>query len=307
MTPEKRRDVEANLFKQALPAVEPWDQFDWHPNGTDKCDTDRRHSSQALSIDVFGTLKTAAQKDRDAVLDRLAEQLGLPTGGPWTINLEWKDTANRMKERRKSQIDAVARSPNCLIFFECKFKEGDGGPCSQTDPLPDGVNKGVVQCNGRHELQYNPVKKLTARCSLTGKKIRYWEVIPELFQYRNDADYNPCPFAGPWFQWMRNLTCCWLIAREEHLTPAFVLTYADGPGLPMAEKIAGKRSAEWTDFTSKLRPDAMCFQVISFQQLLGVAERAVADAAGDVQVWQDLNRWVQQKINAVCGSGKPQA
>jgi hypothetical protein len=302
MDPERRRLVEANLFPQALPAVEPWDEFPWHLDSSGQCDTHKRHSSQALSIDVFGTLITASQKDRDAALDRLAERFGLPTGGPWTIKVEWTDPANLMREPRKSQIDAVGRSPKCLIFFECKFTEGDGGSCSQTKALPSGANKGMVQCNGRHEAQINPVTKSTARCSLTGKGIRYWEVIPELFVYRNDADYNPCPFAGPWFQWMRNLTCCWLIAREEHLTPAFVLTYADGPGLPMAEKIAGKKSAEWTAFTSRLRPGAMSFQPISFKQLVAVAEQAVADIAGDVQVWQDLNRWVQQKINDVCGS-----
>jgi hypothetical protein len=305
MDPEKRRLIEANLFPHARPAVEPWDEFPWHPNGTNRCATDRPHSSQALAIDVFGTLMTASQKDRDAILDRLVERLGLPAGGPWYVKLEWKDAANRMKEWRKSQIDTVARSPKCLIFFECKFKEEDGGPCSQTRALSSGANKGIVQCNGRHEIQHNPVKKSMARCSLTGKGIRYWEVIPELFLYRNDADYNPCPFAGPWFQWMRNLTCCWLTARQEQLTPAFVLSYADGPGLPMAEKIAGKRSAEWTAFTSRLRPGAMCFKPISFQQLVAGAEQAVADVAGDVWVWQDLGQWVQRKISDVCGTARP--
>lgn len=107
--------------------------------------------------------------------------------------------------------------------------------------------------------------------------------------------------AGPWFQWMRNLTCCWLIARQEGVIPAFVLAYADGPGLPMAEKIAGQRSAEWTAFTSQLRAGAICVTPISFQQLVAVAEQAAADVAGDVRAWQDLGRWVERKITDVCG------
>ena len=302
MTSEKRRLIEANLFPHARPSVEPWDEFKWHPKATNQCMTDKTHSSQALAIDVFGTLKVVSQQDRDAVLDSLAKQMGLPAGGPWSIELEWTDPDNRMNEPRQSQIDAVAKSRQCLIFFECKFNEKDGGPCSQTDPRSKGANKGVIQCNGNYELQTNPIEKTTDRCALTGKNIHYWEVIPKLFDYRNDMDYKPCPFAGPWYQWMRNLTCCWLIAQQEQLTPGFVITYANGPGLPMAEKIAGKRSEEWANFTNQLRKDAICFHTTSFQHLVKTAENAVQGVRGEVQVWKDLEKWVEEKITRVCGT-----
>lgn len=305
MDPDTRRLIEANLFPRARPAVEPWDDFRWHSDRHNRCDTDREHASQALAIDVFGTLKVANQRDRDTVLGRLAERLGLPTPGPWGVELEWIDPVNRMGETRsRTQIDAVARSPTCLVFFECKFTE-DGGPCSQTRALSSGANKGIVQCNGNHEVQTNPVNDVTARCALAGKGIRYWEVIPQVFDYRNDTDYRPCPFAGPWFQWMRNLTCCKLIAAEEGLTPAFVLTYADGPGLPTAKKITGARSAEWVDFTSHLRVGAICCQPISFQQFVGIAEQAVVGVDGDVGVWRELDQWVRRKISNVCPGGSP--
>lgn len=300
MNSEKRRLVEANLFPYSRPSVEPWDEFKWHPKGTNQCMTDKTHSSQALAIDVFGTLKMVNQQNRDAILDSVAKQIGLPAGGPWKIELEWTDPDNQIKEPRPSQIDAMARSPQCLIFFECKFTEDDGGQCSQTKPLSEGPNKGVIQCNGNHELQTNSINRVAARCALSGKKIRYWEVIPKLFDYRNDEDYTPCPFAGPWYQWMRNLTCCWLIAQQEQLTPAFVITYANGPGLPMAEKIAGKKSEEWTKFTMQLRKDAMCFHTTTFQQLLKTAELAVQSVQGDVQVWKDLEAWVEDKVTKVC-------
>lgn len=296
MSSEKRRLVEANLFSNARKAIESWDEFKWHNDQNGVCDTDVPHSSQALAIDVFGTLKVVSQQDRDAVLDSLAKKMGLPAGGPWSIELEWKDPKNHMKEKRKSQIDAVAKSPSCLIFVECKFTEDDGGPCSQ----PTKPKKGVLQCNGKYEFQTNPINKKNARCALSAKNIRYWEVIPTLFNYRNDEDYQPCPFAGPWYQWMRNLTCCWLIAQQERLTPAFVVTYADGPSLPMAEKIAGKKTEEWTTFTGKLRKDAICFHTTSYQQLLNTAEKAVQGAQGDVQVWQELKEWVENKATKVC-------
>src|SRR5437870_2418057 len=120
-----------------------------------------------------------------------------------------------MKEITRSQIDAVARSPKCLIFFECKFTEPDGGPCSQTQPLRKGPHKGTIQCNGNYEPQYNRVTGTKAWCPLTGKGIRYWEFVPKVFDVRSDMVITPCPFCGPWFQWMRNLTCCWLIAQDE--------------------------------------------------------------------------------------------
>lgn len=308
MDQETRRLVEANLFPQARPAVEPWDDFPWHLDRDSRCDTHKPHSSQALAIDVFGTLKETTQKDRDAILNSLAERLELPPGGPWRVSLEWTEPNNLMSERRsQSQIDAVARSPKCLIFFECKFTEGDGGTCSQTKALSSGVHRGLVQCNGKYEIQTNPINHTTAKCALSGKGIRYWEVVPELFHYRNDADYNPCPFAGPWFQWMRNLACCWLIARKEELIPAFVLAYANGPGLPMAEKIAGKRASEWTAFTSQLREEAIRFTPVSYMQLVASAEEAVALSDGDKRTWLELGRWVERKIAHVCGlaTGSP--
>jgi hypothetical protein len=262
-----------------------------------RCDTNKEHSSQALAIDVFGTLKAVRQQDRDAVLGRLADRLGLPAAGPWCVDLEWTDTLNHMCEKRsKTQIDAVARSPECLVFFECKFTEEDGGRCSQTKARSSGANKGLAQCNGNHEMQTNPINNSTARCALSSKGIRYWEIIPEVLDYRSEADYRPCPFAGPWFQWMRNLTCCKLIADKLGLTPAVVLTYAEGPGLPMAEKITGKRSADWTTFTSHLRAGAPSFQPISFQQFVSLAMEAVVDGAGNVRVWQELEQWVMRKI-----------
>jgi hypothetical protein len=296
MDPATRRQVEDNLFHGARAAVEPWGSFPWHHDSTGRCDTWRKHSSQALAIDVFGTLKMAGQDVRDLVMDAVARFLGLPEGGSCDVDLEWTDQTNRIKETRlKTQIDAVARSPRVLIFFECKFTEKDGGACSQTIPLGKGAQEGEVQCNGSYSLQTNPVNGEKARCALTGKGIRYWDVIPNVFHLDPKGDYEKGPFVGPWLQWMRNLTLCWEIAHDEHLEPAVVITYADSPTLAFPAHL---RSAEWEKFTAILRPDAVTFSTISYQSLIEHARIAVAAAGSDPRLWVDLRDWVDRKIAA---------
>jgi hypothetical protein len=272
--------------------VEPWDAFHWHPSSTGGVsDTYKEHSSQALAIDVFGTLKLSAQ--RDAILDQLAQRLNLPTGGPWEVALEWFDAENHLKELQPTWVDAVAYSPQALIFFECKFTEFDGGGCSQRLPIRSGSRRGLVQCNGSYAPQLNPANQQEAYCALSAKGLRYWDVIPALFGLRNDLDHSPCPFAGPWFQWMRNLTVCYEVARQSGRQPAFVVAYADGPTLPMAARV---KSADWTRFRRMLRPGAITLSAMSTQSIVALAQAA----APDDPVLAGLAVWVQRKIEGVC-------
>jgi len=91
--------------------------------------------------------------DRDTILNHLAKEWDLPFESPWDIDFEWKDNKNLLKERRQTQVDVVACNRKTLIFFECKFTEADGGSCSQPEPIRDGQNKGLKQCNGSYEKQ----------------------------------------------------------------------------------------------------------------------------------------------------------
>lgn len=305
--PSQRATILSNLFEAAHAAVEPWQQFRWHSAAGERLDAWKEHSSQALAIDVFGTIKTSAR--RDQVLDRIAAELGLPTGGAWTLTLEWHDPLNHLHEKQPTWVDAVAQSPHCLIFFECKFTETDGGACSQTrrlrpgrhnGPVPDSVTRGQAQCNGSYMWRVNPVNRREARCALTAKGIRYWEAIPRVFDYDANDSYFECPFRGSWFQWMRNLTVCAEAARHAGLKPAVVIVYADGPGLPMAARV---RSPEWERLAARLQPGAITFKAFSFQRVVGLAQQAVPGEA----VWQELDRWVEGKIQRVCGHRLPSA
>jgi hypothetical protein len=124
--------------------------------------------------------------------------------------------------------------------------------------------------------------------------MRYWELIPEVFGLDPDRSYLPCPFAGPWFQWMRNLTSCVAIARQAGLQAAFLVVYADGPRLPMAQRV---RLPEWQRLTGTINPRAIAFRALSYQALIAQARQA----APHNPTLPDLAQWVQRKIDSVIG------
>jgi hypothetical protein len=151
----------------------------------------------------------------------------------------------------------------------------------------------MVQCNRAYTPQVNPLNGRSAACALTGKGLRYWEIVPEVFKFPNDLGYWPCPFAGPWFQWMRNLTVCWAAARHSHRHPAFVLAYADGPTLPMAERV---HSPDWERFTHQIKSGAITVETWSYQELVKLARAACPEEPR----WVQLDEWVRRKIDGVC-------
>jgi restriction endonuclease-like protein len=295
MDPDLRRRVEANLFPVAMPAVEPWDEFPWHKDAYGRCDTWKPHSSQALCIDVFGTLKVVDQLERDRTCDRLCEKLGATPGGPWAISLEWSDPDNLMCERRhQTQVDAVARGRHSLIFFELKFTEAGAGCCSQPQPLRSGDHKGQVQCNGNYEMQTNPVNAIVSSCALTGKGIQYWKVIPNVFNLSATNVYAPCPFAGSGFQWMRNLTVCQLVAAKQRLQPCCVIVYVDKPTLAMP---AYFESQGWVDFAQTCANRApLPMPLAQFLELASSTERSFGGGAGS---WGTLAKWITKKVAGV--------
>jgi len=262
-----------NIFPAAWPLVHAWDQLDWGRGAISP------RSSQALAVDVFGTI--ALSPNRDTALDALAAELGMPTGGPWQVDLEWWDRQNALGESQSTPMDVVLRSPTLFICVECKFAEPDGGICKQTKPgkhLP-------AQCNGNYAEQVNPHNSLRARCALSAKGMRYWEWVPRIFKFNGETDHQPCPFAGPWYQWMRLMAITAAVAEREGRQAAFVVAYVDATRLPMARK-------DWTAFRAILRDDAMPFQTLSFQRVLALA----ASAAPDDPTWPDLTAWVEGKI-----------
>lgn len=290
MNEEVRRRIRANLFEAALPALGSWDVFPWHTDTLGNIQTHKPHSSQALAIDVFGTIK--ASQYRDLILGQLADHVGLNQAGPWDVALEWCSPNNELQEIRQTQIDATAASSRVLMFFECKFTE-PGGSCSQTEPLKGGPQKGTIQCNGKYQLQTNPLNGISSKCALTGKGILYWDVIPQILPHSPRMEYAPCPYAGSYFQWMRNLTLCFARARATFKRPAVIVTYANHPRLEIPQMLA---SSSWRAFVESARERSVTFSSMSYQSIIGVAESAVADLPDELAKWRRLRRWVEQKI-----------
>src|SRR5260370_2939329 len=140
--------VKANLFPAAHAAIGDWKAFPWHRlNGT--IQTSKPNSSQALAIDVFGTIKVSEERDR--ILGALAQKCGIPSDGPWTLELEWNDPDNFLSEPTPTQVDAFAFGSRSLLLIECKFRE-TGGRCSQTSR---GKTTHLPHCSGHHVIQEN--------------------------------------------------------------------------------------------------------------------------------------------------------
>lgn len=169
--------IRADLFPAAHASITDWETFPKHRDSRGAIHSHKPHSSQALAIDVFGTLGAVHEEHRTRVCDVLAAAAGLSPGGPWQVELEWCDPANHLAAKRATQVDALLVGAHAIIVAECKFTEPGGG-CSQTKRTPKGRGAGLPQCNGRYVPQVNPGNGVAASCALTGKGIRYWEVIP---------------------------------------------------------------------------------------------------------------------------------
>jgi hypothetical protein len=211
--------IKANLFPASHAAIGDWNSFLWHRDGRGVIQTHKLHSSQALAIDVFGTIKVSEERDR--ILGALARKCGVPDDGPWTIELEWIDPDNRLHERTRTQVDAIAFGKHGLLVFEGKFMEVSG-VCSQPKKRSSGPHRNKRQCNGKYEMQTNPVNDVRGRCALREKDIRYWDSIPRIYGIDASLDHRPCPFKGEAFQWMRNVVLTDILASALDLSGAVV-------------------------------------------------------------------------------------
>jgi hypothetical protein len=288
--PEEALAIEANLFPHVRGFVGSHPRFPWHRDRANSITAARIVSSQALAVDVFGTVDLLPS--REAIVTSWIDALGLTLKGPWKIELEAPVPAETLGEPRSTQIDALARGAAGLIVFECKFMETDGGACSQTRPIASGRHRGVTQCNGNYEDQINPVNQARSHCALSGKGIRYWELVPEVLDVDPRSEHRPCPFVGGWYQWMRNLVAARELGRLRKVPSAFVVVYADGP-FPMAKKVT---EMDWARLAAAVSGRTVPLRWMSYQRLLDVALKVASP--DDRRILHDLSMWVIGKVNA---------
>ena len=113
---QRYEDLKNNLFPASHAAIDDWFGFPLHRDSSNEIDTHKKHSSQAMAIDIFGTIKCSV--DRDLVLDAIAETAGLPPGGPWRVELEWIDEENLLGEPHQTQVDAIAIGSDAAVTLE---------------------------------------------------------------------------------------------------------------------------------------------------------------------------------------------
>ena len=155
-------------------------------------------SSQALAQSVFGSL---AELGKEGVLASLTTNDGLPTvRSGVTVRMEYR--VEHLGERRsKTSVDVWLDDGDQRVAVECKFTEPHFGRCSRPKLQPHkDRNYERDHCDGSYTRQ----RDRRTRCSLTEIGVRYWQYLPELFDWSADSDMKPCPLRDS-YQLTRNV------------------------------------------------------------------------------------------------------
>jgi len=161
-------------------------------------------SSQALAQSIFAGLSATGRLNS---LERLEAEDGYPafltSSSGMKLKLEKKVVA--LNEPRPTSVDAFFYGAR-RIAVEVKFTEPEFGQCSRPQLTPKDKYYSRDYCDGNFTNQRNRI----SRCSLSERGIRYWEIIPSLFDWDGDADHRPCPLE-PTYQLARNVMAASLI------------------------------------------------------------------------------------------------
>ncbi|MEG9861847.1 MAG: hypothetical protein V6Z81_05010 [Parvularculales bacterium] len=213
-------------------------------------------SSQALAQSVFANVKAYGRLD---LLQSVRAECGRPAfyhdNQSWTLDLEQKITT--LNEPRPTEIDVLFQSSDRRVAVECKFMETEFGTCSRT-----GLSKDDAQyCNGNYEIQQSRKE----RCALTEIEIKYWQYLPELFDWSSDMDYAPCPF-GETYQLARNALAAMLSPTGEFdLTSGHMLIVYDQRNPAFQTRGSGEQ--QWQKALASCRVPGL-LRRISWQRLL---------------------------------------
>ena len=168
-------------------------------------------SSQAFAQSVFANLLCLGKLDALAGLRADEGGAAFFEAGhvPGKATLEYE--ATYLGEKRKTSVDLFIQGIS-RAAVECKLSEAGVGSCSRPRLRPADPTFEREHCDGSYTYQ----RGRTERCSLTSIRVRYWEYIPELFDWRPDVDHPHCPIRYT-YQLVRNvLAAC---VRNEVVVP----------------------------------------------------------------------------------------
>jgi len=278
---EKIQSIKDNLFKRSIEAIDDYTKFDWH-NYNGVIDTDKINSSQALAIDFWGCLKLSPYKNK------IINDIFNKNCSNWKVIFEYANKA-LLSEITPTQIDVILESETFAIIIESKFSEANGGHCSQTKK----TTYHPFQCNGNYEEQVNPVNGINSKCTLTGKKILYWDYIDNLTTFNKKANYSPCPFRKEEFQWIRNICFADAYGKYRNIATESYLVYYKSDKCPISRKVENQT------YLGRLKgniKNPKSFQPISYNDLLSIVISSLDSKNSDEQqIWIELQEWMKKK------------
>lgn len=167
------------------------------------------NSSQALAQSVLGNLIVHGylgmllDLEDDEGMSLIEDAAIVPTN----LKLEY-EVAN-LGEPRPTSIDAFIDG-DYRVAIECKFTEQEVGACSRPRIPESASNYGRDFCDGRYRVQCGRKH----RCSLAERGVLYWEFIPQLFDWTDDKDHDPCPLLNN-YQLVRNVLAVGVLPTGE--------------------------------------------------------------------------------------------
>ena len=166
-------------------------------------------SSQVLCQSVFGAIRAF---DRFDLLQDVVAECGRPAfyRDFRGVALELEYEVDWLGEPRPTSIDALLRGSQELVAVECKFTESEFGTCSRPRLRPGDENYSKQYCDGSYRIQ----RGRQERCALTEVGIRYWQHLPEIFDWPADIDHVPCPLRGV-YQLARNVLASSVMSRAQ--------------------------------------------------------------------------------------------
>ena len=172
-----------------------------------------------------------------------------------------------LNEPRPTSVDVLLNGAGRRVAIECKLTEQDFGTCSRTRLRPGDSAYSEQHCNGIYQVQ----RQRRNRCALTEVGIRYWDHLPQLFDWPADRDYQSCPF-GDVYQLARN-------ALAATLTPDGVLDPAGGHAVVVYDARNpefhgnGRAKRQWELAVSACRVPGLVRR-LSWQRLMTAAVHA---------------------------------
>lgn len=156
-------------------------------------------SSQALTQSVFANLKYYGKM---GLLEDIRDVEGRPifSNGPvsgYKCILEYK--VSYLREPRSTNVDAFLDG-EYRVAIECKLSEADVGNCSRPGLSANDDNYERGHCDGNYARQ----RGRSERCSLTNIGVKYWQYVPDLFNWAAGEDLVPCPLKDT-YQIVRNV------------------------------------------------------------------------------------------------------